>query len=66
MAQFQDVEVVRLRQDLPDKGLKAGKIGTVVMVYPEQPQAYEVEFANEKGVTIALVTLLEEEIESAE
>ena len=66
MARFQDVQVVKLLRALPEYGLNAGDHGTIVMVYPQMPQAYEVEFVDGEGKTTALVTLLEEDLEGIE
>ncbi|OGG52218.1 MAG: DUF4926 domain-containing protein [Candidatus Handelsmanbacteria bacterium RIFCSPLOWO2_12_FULL_64_10] len=46
-----------LLQDLPDDGLKAGDIGTVVHVH-KGGAGYEVEFMTLTGETVAVVTLL--------
>jgi hypothetical protein len=59
-----EYDVVRLRRGLPEHGLVAGAVGAIVMVY-DDPPAYEVEFCDESGVTLALVTLREEELEPA-
>lgn len=48
--------VVVLRKDLPEHGLRAGDVGTVVHAHPGG-RGFEVEFATLKGRTIALVTL---------
>ncbi len=47
--------VVLTRDDL-DAGLHAGDVGAVVHVYPSA-SAYEVEFVDGGGATLALVTL---------
>jgi len=52
--------VVRV-QDLPEHGLKAGDVGTVVHVYGEG-EGYEVEFVGGEGETVAAVTLRPEDI----
>lgn len=62
---FNEYDVVRLRVPLPAHGLAAGTIGAVVMVY-ETPPGYEVEFVDEAGDTLALVTLSGEELELAQ
>ena len=50
-----------LTQDLPDDGLKAGDIGTVVHIH--QPGAgYEVEFMTLAGETLAVTTLLSSQL----
>ena len=47
---------VALTRDLPAEGLVKGDVGTVVHVY-EGGAAYEVEFMNYEGETIAVTTL---------
>ena len=49
-------EVVVLTEDVPDAGLEAGDIGTVVHVHPGGT-GYEVEFMTLTGDTVAVVTL---------
>jgi hypothetical protein len=45
-----------LKTDVPDEGLEAGDVGTIVHVYRDG-QAYEVEFLTLDGRTAAVVTL---------
>lgn len=61
----QENDVVRLLRPLPQYDLAVGAQGTVVMVYrdPGLPPAYEVEFADDDGVTQALVTLKDDDVE---
>jgi hypothetical protein len=47
---------VVLTSDIPDEGLKAGDVGTVVHVYA-QGEAVEVEFLALDGATFAVATL---------
>lgn len=47
---------VVLKTSVPDDGLEAGDVGTVVHVYRDG-QAYEVEFVTLDGRTAAVVTL---------
>lgn len=51
-----ELDVVVLTRDLPDYGLEAGDVGTVVMVHAERA-GYEVEFMTLTGETVAVVTL---------
>jgi hypothetical protein len=44
-----------LTVDLPEHGLKAGDVGTVVLVHG--PQGYEVEFMTLDGETVAVTSL---------
>jgi len=49
------LDVVALTEDLSDKGLARGQVGTVVEVY--SPDAFEVEFCDDDGVAYALLAL---------
>lgn len=49
-------DAVELVTDLPEDGLAAGAVGTIVDEYPGQ-DAWEVEFSDENGRTLALVAL---------
>jgi hypothetical protein len=64
----EEYDVVRLLRDLPEHNLSAGSTGAVVMDYTKHsnlnlPAAYEVEFVDSEGVTQALVTVAEEDLE---
>jgi hypothetical protein len=58
MAEFSRVE---LTEDVPAEGLSTGMIGTIVEVYTDPP-AYEVEFIDDDGYTIALVALKPDQV----
>ena len=63
---FAEYQVVRLARDIPEEGLKAGARGAIVMVHPLRPESsreYEVEFVDEEGATLALLTLAEDQLE---
>lgn len=62
---FREYDVVRLRTALPSHGLQEGAIGAIVMVYRDPP-GYEVEFVDAAGMTVALVTLRDSELEEVE
>jgi catabolite regulation protein CreA len=49
------LDVVALLVDKPEEGLGVGQVGTVVEVLA--PDAYEVEFLDSKGKTIAVTEL---------
>jgi len=51
-----ELDTVVLTEDLPDKGLRKGDLGTVVMVYNNNA-AYEVEFVTLDGETVSVATL---------
>ncbi len=49
------LDVVALTEDLPERGLYRGQVGTVVEVLA--PDAFEVEFSNEDGRAYASLAL---------
>lgn len=51
-----ELDLVVLRDDLPAHGLRAGDVGSVMHVY-SHGSAYEVEFVDGDGDTVAVVTL---------
>lgn len=58
--------MVRLLRALPEHDIPAGARGTVVMDYTTDSNdapAYEVEFSDADGITRALVTLAEDDLE---
>jgi hypothetical protein len=64
----EEYDVVRLLRPLPEHNLPAGSEGTVVMDHSKYsnkdlPPAYEVEFMDTDGVTQAVVTLYEDDLE---
>jgi hypothetical protein len=59
-------DLVRLMVDLPDEGLSAGAVGAVVHVFEEPSLAYEVEFADEHGRTIAQLPLTAGQIQKVD
>jgi hypothetical protein len=52
-----ELDRVVLTSDLPEHNLKAGDIGTVVLVHGKN-RGYEVEFVTLAGETVAVVSLL--------
>ncbi len=61
-------DVVILKKDLPEKNLKKGIRGTIVMIYdePKMTKGYEVEFVDDIGDTIHVMTIQENYIELAD
>ena len=59
---FSLFDVVSLVQDLPEEGLHAGMIGAVIEVYVQPVPAYEVEFCDPSGKTIAQLALFPEQL----
>lgn len=58
---IQELSTVVLTTDLPEHGLRAGDLGTVVMVHQEG-KGYSVEFMTLSGETIAVATLSAEQV----
>jgi hypothetical protein len=61
---IEELDRVVLIHDLPAKKLKAGDVGTVVMVY-NGGEAYEIEFLTLDGDTFALETLRADKVRPA-
>lgn len=53
---MKELDLVVVTDDLPEHGLKAGDVGTIVLEHADA-QGYEVEFATLGGETVAVVTL---------
>jgi hypothetical protein len=58
---IKELDDVILACELPEHGLSAGDIGTVVLVH-RNGTGYEVEFTTLDGETIAVVTLLADQV----
>lgn len=52
---FEELERVALAHPLPENGLKAGDVGTVVAVH-DHGHGYTVEFVSLQGTTAAIAT----------
>lgn len=50
-------DVISLKNDLPKEGLKKGMLGTIVHIYNVPSPAYEIEFCDDNGETLACITL---------
>tara|TARA_Y100000588_G_scaffold349236_1_gene399470 strand:- start:615 stop:851 length:237 start_codon:yes stop_codon:yes gene_type:complete len=60
---IQELDLVVLLRSIEEKGLQLGDVGTVVHCY-EDGQAYEVEFIDGDGETLAVLTLDASDIRS--
>lgn len=58
-------DTVVLTRDVPDAGLKAGDVGTVVMVH-DGGKGFEVEFVTLSGATVSVVTVDADAVRSAD
>lgn len=54
------LDVVALTEDLPDRGLRRGQVGTVVEELA--PGVYEVEFCDEQGISYASLALSTQQV----
>lgn len=60
---FHLFDVVRLLHDHPEDGAYAGEIATIVEVYTNPAEGYELEFVGVGGITTALFAVGPVEIE---
>lgn len=58
---IQELDRVVLTRDLTKKNLKAGDVGTVVLVY-KNGEGFEVEFMTLGGETFAVETLMKDDV----
>lgn len=56
-----ELDRIVLASELPEHGLQVGDIGTVVLVH-DQGKGYEVEFVSLDGETVAVVSLLANQV----
>jgi len=61
---IQEHDSVVLTKDLASEALKAGDVGTVVHIH-RKGEAYEVEFVSLDGETLAVVTLMANQVRPA-
>ena len=61
---IRELDLAALTEDLPEHGLKAGDVGTVVHVH-EPGVAYIVEFISAEGKTVAVITVAQEQVRPA-
>ena len=54
------LDVVALLEDLPDRGLVSGQVGTVVEVLSDS--VFEVEFSDDQGETYAMLALRADQV----
>jgi hypothetical protein len=57
-----ELDVITLTHDIQEHGLKKGSQGAIVHCYDDE-QAFEVEFVNESGETLVLLTLEKTDIQ---
>ncbi|MGH9947192.1 MAG: DUF4926 domain-containing protein [Pyrinomonadaceae bacterium] len=62
---IKELDQIVLKEDLPERGLQSGDIGTVVLVH-QNGKGYEVEFVALDGETVAVVSLFANQVRSIE
>jgi hypothetical protein len=63
---FSDLDVVVSLVPFENGAIGVGTVGTVVHVFTVPSEAYLVEFANDRGETVAMVTALPNQISKAD
>ena len=61
---LKELESVVLTTDLPEHGLSAGDVGTIVLVHGSE--GYEVEFVTLEGETLAVLSLRPDQLRAVE
>ena len=61
MNNIKELDAVALTCDIPNHGLKRGDVGTAVLVH-DDGVAFEVEFVDYEGHTVALLTLEQSQV----
>ncbi len=64
--EFSDLDAVVAMVPFKDQGVRSGQIGTIVHSFTHPSEAYLVEFANDRGETLAMVTAMPDQIASAD
>jgi hypothetical protein len=59
-------DVVELIVDVPEEGLSAGAVGAVIHIFYKPNLAYEVEFTDDNGKTLAQIPLTADQIRPVE
>lgn len=59
---FKINDVVELNKAIPIFQLKKGAVGVVVEVFSEPSIAYEIEFSDEQGKTLAVLAIKEKDL----
>lgn len=62
---FETYDVARLRRTIDNSNLVSDAIGTILIVHESDPPEYEVEFCDDEGMTLALLTLGDDDLEPA-
>ena len=60
---IRELDVVKVLEDMPDKNLTAGMIGTVIHIFTKPNLAYEVEFCDDSGRTVEQRALWPDQVE---
>jgi hypothetical protein len=58
---IKELDQIVLKEDLPEYGLQAGDLGTVILVH-QNGKGYEVEFVALDGESLAVISLFAEQV----
>ena len=61
--QIRELDAVRLLVDIPAEGIRRDAVGTVLHVFTRPRLAYELEFCDARGRTVAQFAALPDQIE---
>ena len=59
---FSEIDVVKLKCEMPTEGLPSGQLGTIHNVNIGNPSTYLVEFCDSEGNTLAIVDVPEDQL----
>ena len=60
---LREYDVVLLKEPMPAVPLPRGTRGTILIVFPDSPPAYEVEFVDAAGGTLGTYTVRENDLD---
>jgi hypothetical protein len=60
---FEELDSVKTLCDFPEEGIKKGEAGTVVAVFTNPNEAYEIEFCFDTGETKSMFAILPQYLE---
>lgn len=63
MKKIELLDVVRMLVDAPEENVRVGSVGTVIFVHGSPAQAYEIEFVDDRGCSVAQIVALPGQVE---
>lgn len=59
------LDTIKILRPLPEEGVEAGAVGVIIAIFDDPDEAYEVEFSDEEGRSVAQVVLQREDFDLA-